>query len=157
MDLPDAGDPGKWTESYGERLTEAQSIIESYEITSDLIDRYEKSSLRNRYHWEIFRVLNDFQITAPKLLLALKQCDIEDETQRQKGHSQVQIELMEFQRAWENLKQVYAETRFIKYPDSYVPDRYYHFASQREDLSWMIQAEELFHHMIHDWISDRDH
>lgn len=157
MDLPDVNEPGKWTETYEKRLTEAQSIIDSYGTTSDLIDRYETASIRNRYHWEIFRVLNDFQLTAPKLLLALKQCDTEDETQRKKGQSQVQDELLEFRRAWENLKQVYAETRFIKYPDNYVSDRYFHFASQREDLSWMIQAEELFHHMIRDWMSDQDH
>jgi len=152
IELPDLDHPGKWTESYEERLTEARSIIDSYEITSDLIDRYERVSLRNRYHWKVFRALNDFQVTAPKLLLALEECDTADDTERQKGYSKVQNELAEFSRAWGNLKQVYAETRFISYPEDYVPDRYFHFASQREDLSWMIQVEELFHHMIGDWM-----
>ncbi len=152
IELPDLDHPGKWTESCEERLTEARSIIDSYEMTSDLIDRYERVSLRNRYHWKVFRALNDFQVTAPKLLLALEECDTADDTERQKGYSKVQNELAEFSRAWENLKQVYAETRFISYPEDYVPDRYFHFASQREDLSWMIQVEELFHHMIGDWM-----
>jgi hypothetical protein len=64
--------------------------------------------------------------------------------------------LAEFDSAWENLKKVYAETRYIEYPEDYIPDRYFHFASQREDLSWMIQAEELFHRMIRDWISEQE-
>jgi hypothetical protein len=28
---------------------------------------------------------------------------------------------------------VYSQTRFIAYPAHYVPDRYFHLASQRED------------------------
>jgi len=154
IELPDANEPGKWTKTYGERLIEARSILNSYEITSDQIEKYEMGSLRNRYHWKVFKAINDFQVTAPRLLLALKVCDTADETERQKGYIKVQSELMEFSKTWENLKQVYAETRYISYPNNYVPDRYFHFASQREDLTWMIQAEELFHHMIRDWIPE---
>ena len=154
IELPDVKKAGEWTETYKERLTEAQSILESYETTAELIDRYEQSSTRNKYHWKVFRALNDFQITAPKLLMALKQFDTEDHTDGKTDISKIQSELAEFDSAWENLKEVYAETRYIEYPEDYVPDRYFHFASQREDLSWMIQAEELFHQMIRDWISD---
>jgi hypothetical protein len=57
-----------------------------------------------------------------------------------------------FDKRWKNLQSVYSETRFIAYPDNYVHDRYFHFASQREDLSWMIQAEELYHKMVNDWL-----
>ena len=157
IELPNPNSPGKWTKTHEERLTEAQSIIDSYEKTSDLIDRYEKTSIRNRYHWKVFRALNDFQVTAPKLLMALRQFDTEDHTDGLMDTSKIQNEVLEFDRAWENLKVVYAETRYIKYPDNHVPDRYFHFASQREDLTWMIQAEELFHQMISDWISDQEH
>ena len=52
--------------------------------------------------------------------------------------------MRDFDQAWSNLKSVYAITRFIVYPVNYVPDRYFHLASQREDLTWMIQVEELF-------------
>ena len=33
-------------------------------------------------------------------------------------------------------------------------ERYFHFASQREDLSWMIQTEELFHKVIEEWMEE---
>jgi hypothetical protein len=50
---------------------------------------------------------------------------------------------------------VYEKTRFISYPPDYVPDRYFQVASQKEDLSWMIQAEELFLEMTGKWLQDQ--
>jgi len=75
-----------------------------------------------------------------------------DKGQQKAGIEQVKLAVQGFQLAWENLKQVYGKTRFVAYPANYVPDRYFHFASQREDLSWMIQAEELYHAMIEKWL-----
>jgi hypothetical protein len=60
--------------------------------------------------------------------------------------------MQEFYQAWLELKTVYSQTRFVAYPDGYVPDRYFHLASQREDLTWMIQAEELFFGRIEKWL-----
>jgi hypothetical protein len=50
------------------------------------------------------------------------------------------------------VERVYGQTRFISYPVNYIPDRYFHLASQREDLTWMIQPEELFIGMIEKWM-----
>ena len=58
----------------------------------------------------------------------------------------------EFNRAWMAVESVYSQTRFVSYPAGYIPDRYFHLASQREDLTWMIQPEELFFGMIKKWI-----
>jgi len=154
IDLPDHGNPGKWTKDYEERLDAAQKIIDNYTRTSETLDNLYESSKRNHYHWEIFKALNDFQVTAPKLLLALKQCDTADENLLNEGKKKVVASVDEFETAWENLKKVYSETRYISYPPEHVPDRYFHFASQSEDLSWMIQAEELFHKMIREWMEE---
>jgi len=59
--------------------------------------------------------------------------------------------LDEFDKAWVELKNVYAETRHIASPETYVKDSYYHYASQREDLTWMIQVEELLHEIVREW------
>jgi hexosaminidase len=56
---------------------------------------------------------------------------------------------------WEAVQSVYSETRFIAYPSDYIPDRYFHLASQREDLSWMIQAQELYEGMIKKWLQNQ--
>jgi hypothetical protein len=152
IELPDLQKPGSWGKKYKDRLTEAAFIAEQYSYTSKTIRTLYDDSKRNRYHWEIISAINDFQVTAPHLLLALKQCDTDDKVWKEKGIEEVNNALNEFNKAWGNLQTVYAETRFISYPENYVPDRYFHFASQREDLSWMIQVEELFHQMIHKWM-----
>ncbi len=150
--LPDPGDPGRWTKQYRKRLDEAAGVMKAYKGTSGVIDDFYARSKRNRYHWQVFKVLNDFQVTAPALLLALEQCDTNDENLRNKGMENVRAAIELFNKRWDRLKSVYAKTRFIAYPDNYVPDRYFHFASQREDLSWMIQVEEVYHKMVNDWM-----
>ena len=154
IELPDQNDPGKWTEMYQERLVHAEKILTDYKITSGAIEELYTKSKRNKYHWKVFKALNDFQITAPGLLLALKQCDTSEKSELEAGKQKVREVLDEYNVAWENLKSVYSEIRYIAYPDNYVPDRYFHFASQREDLSWMTQAEELLHKMVYDWLAD---
>jgi hypothetical protein len=153
IELPDPENPGKWSELYRERLDKAEEIIDDYQITSEAFNKMHAESLRNQYHWELFKALNDFQITAPRLLLALKQCDTAEADQLAEGKRKVQEALDGFDEAWENLKSVYSEARYITYPDSYVPDRYFHYASQREDLSWMVQPEELLNKMLREWIA----
>ncbi len=150
IELPDLQKPGKWSEIYRERLNRAKTIMEEYPGVAGKLDSLYHSSRKNRYHWELFSALNDFQLTAPELLLALEACDTSNEVRA--GLEKVQNALVGFDSAWENLKQVYSETRFISYPENYVPDRYYHFASQREDLSYLIQVEERFHKMVREWI-----
>lgn len=154
IELPDIDAPGKWSESHQERLTEAVRIMEDYKTTSAKIDGFAQTSSRNQYHWEVFRALNEFQMTAPGLLLALDTYDTApDDTSREEALSRVGYSLDQFDLAWESLKEVYSRTRYFAYPAGHVPDRYYHFASQREDLSWMIQTEELFHKMVRNWMS----
>jgi hexosaminidase len=152
IEMPDLNNPGNWSKTYTDRLKEAASITENYPDISETLNTFYRSSERNRYHWEVLLAINDFQITAPHLLLALKQCDTPDKTQQKSGIGKVKNALNEFTHAWANLQNVYAKTRFIYYPENYVSDRYFHYASQREDLTWMIQPEELFHHMIEQWM-----
>jgi len=154
IELPDHKNPGKWTKQYQDRLTIAEKILNDYQKTSKIIDTLYNESARNRFHWEMYKSLNDFQITAPRLLLALKQCDTADENLFNEGERNVNAAIEEFNASWENLKSVYSATRYISYPDNYVADRYFHFASQREDLTWMIQVEELMHKRIQEWMSE---
>ena len=99
--------------------------------------------------------LYNLQVSAPRLLLALKKTDSPDKAQQKAGTEDVQNALKEFRNAWEEVQSVYSQTRFISYPSNYIPDRYFHLASQREDLSWMIQAEELYEGMIKKWLQNR--
>ncbi len=152
IDLPDPQNPGKWSEKYAAKLAEAAQIMESYGYTSRILDDLYRNSKKNRYHWELFSALNDFQLTAPELMLALRECDTDDDVKRKKGIEKISLAMNDFDRTWQNLQNVYSKTRFVANPENYVPDRYFHFASQREDLTWMIQIEELYHKMIIQWL-----
>lgn len=152
--LPDKKNPGNWKKLYSDRLEEAAAILKEYDSTSKELNELYDQSKRNRYHWQVFSALNDFQITAPRLMLALEQCDTSDPVTWKLGVDAVENALTRFDLAWGNLKAIYSKTRFISYPVNYVPDRYFHFASQREDLTWMIQVEELFHKEIKQWMNN---
>ncbi len=154
IEMPDLKEPGTWSKKYEQRLNEATIQIDTYQRTSKILDSVYHKSKRNRYNWKVFMALNDFQISAPRLLLALKQCDSKKKEIRSNGTENVRHAIKEFDIAWTNLEAVYSKTRFISYPNDYVPDRYFHFASQREDLTWMIQVEELLHPMVNEWLEN---
>ncbi len=154
LELPDLQRPGTWSEKYSERLKQAVHFEENYKAIADTLKTLYNNSRRNRYHWEIFMVQHDFISTVPHLLLALEQCDTFDIAAQKTGLENVREAIREFDRSWENLNSVYSKTRFISYPDDYVPDRYYHPATQREDLTFLIQVEELFHEMINEWMAE---
>ncbi|EFK97003.1 glycoside hydrolase family 20 protein [sediment metagenome] len=154
IELPDLQNQGQWSVTYAQRLAEADAISREYQYTSKTLKDLHNHSNRNRYHWELFSAINDFQVTAPHLLIALEQCDTADKVSLESGLANVKAALSEFDQAWVKLKETYGKTRFIASPENYVPDRYFHFASQREDLTWMIQVEELFHKNIIQWIAN---
>ncbi len=152
IELPDLNNLGEWSKKYKDRLEMAKELCDIYAGTSQQLENLYLVSTRNRYHWKLFSALNDFQITAPKLLLALEQCDVANKSKRKEGFASVKKALDKFEVTWAELVNVYAETRIIAYPENYVSDRYYHFASQREDLTWMIQVEELLYPLVNKWL-----
>jgi hypothetical protein len=89
-------------------------------------------------------------------LLALKECDQTENERKKTGLENIKKTLQEFQQAWTNVEAVYSQTRFISYPEGYVSDRYFHLASQREDLTWMMQAEEMYFGMLEKWIPNQE-
>jgi hypothetical protein len=152
IDLPDLKEPGSWREKYKKRLIKAKIEVDRYQKTSEQLEELIKKSRRNRFHWEIFRAINDFQAIAPYLLLALQTCDQKAESQQISGFEQVRNILVKFESVWAHLEDIFAKTRFISYPEDYLPDPYFHYASQREDISFMKQAEELYFNMIREWL-----
>lgn len=121
-------------------------------MLQDRLNQNYTESRRNRYYWELALCLHDFQTTAPKILLALKSSDTSDPELKKEGVQNVKAAIEEFQKSWKNLESLYSKTRFISYPVNYIPDRYFHLASQSEDFTWMIQPEKLYIGMIEKWI-----
>jgi hypothetical protein len=154
MDLPDPGAPGDWSIRHKDRLDLALREIQRYERTSRQIADLLRKARRNRFHLEILAAINDFQVAAPGLLIALQRSDEAGSGNRRSGMEEVEKALEAFNRSWGKLKSVYSRTRFIAYPEGHVEDRYHHFASQREDLTWMIQVEEQLHQKVRAWLEN---
>ncbi|MCG2461644.1 beta-N-acetylhexosaminidase [Flavobacteriaceae bacterium F89] len=152
IDLPDIKNPGKWSSKHEYRLKEAKKIMDDFQQNSKALESLTQKAKRNRYHWQIIDALNDFYITAPRLLLALEQWDQKKKNRPSDAVENVRNAINEFDTSWKNLNTVYAKTRFTSYSKYFVPDRYFHFASQREDLTWMIQVEELYHPLVNEWL-----
>jgi hypothetical protein len=157
IELPDPESPGSWTRKYKDRLDRSVDEMNNYKVLSDRLKEICNSSKRNRYYWTLSLALYNLQSSAPGLLLALRECDIADKEQRKSGIENLKKAMKNFQIAWNEVEDIYSQTRFIAYPVNYVPDRYFHLASQREDLTWMIQPEELFLGMIDTWLKKVDH
>jgi hypothetical protein len=155
IDLPDINNPGDWSKKHKAKLDRAMTELANHEKTVEKLRSIHDSALRNRYYWELSAALYNLQYTAPKILLALQECDSEDKNQRQAGLDKVKLAIIDFNKAWAELQSVYSETRFVAYPACYIPDRYFHVASQSEDLSWMIQPEILYFGMIEKWLQSQ--
>jgi len=155
IELPDLKSPGTWSLKYKDRLDKSLIEVNNYKALSDRLVELYNTSKRNRFYWDLSTALYNLQITTPHILLALKQSDSSDKVQQKAGFENVKKAIKEFQLDWSKVQSVYTKTRFITYPSKYVPDRYFHEASQREDLSWMIQAEELYFGMIAKWLQNQ--
>jgi hypothetical protein len=149
IDLPDENSPGSWTVKYKDRIEKAEHLIALYPEISNRLNELYKVSKRNRYYWELANAMYEFQMTSPILIIALRDSD-----RPGVNNEEVEKVMANFQEKWENLNRVYSTTRFIAYPANYVPDRYFHLASQREDLTWMIQAQELLFEKIREQIGN---
>lgn len=149
IELPDPKSPGYWSQKYKDKIERSALEINNYAKVSEKLKKLYSRSTRNKYYWQLSLAIYNFQTTLPRLLLALNKYDIRD---KKEGIEAVQEELKVFHKCWTELQTVYSETRFISNPSNFIPDRYFHIASQREDLSWMIQAQELYESMIKNWL-----
>lgn len=149
IELPDPKSPSYWSQKYKDKIERSALEINNYAKVSEKLKKLYSRSTRNKYYWQLSLAIYNFQTTLPRLLLALNKYDIRD---KKEGIEAVQEELKVFHKCWTELQTVYSETRFISNPSNFIPDRYFHIASQREDLSWMIQAQELYESMIKNWL-----
>jgi hexosaminidase len=153
IELPDRNSPGVWTKKYEKLLSRALIEKDEFKSLSDMLEDLINKSKRNRYYWRLSLSLYRLQSKIPDLLIALGESDSNEKGTQRKGLEHVRIAVNEFQKCWKEVEDIYGETRFISYPPNYIPDRYFHLASQREDLTWMIQPEELFFDMIQKWLN----
>jgi hypothetical protein len=152
IELPDLKKIGTWSIKYKEKLDRSLIEVNEKKYLLNRLAAIKDSTLRNKYFWQLSIALYNFQCTTPELLIALKETDVSDQTKQKQGFESITKAIKNFWKRWEELQSIYSQTRFISYPPSFVKDRFFHVASQREDLSWMIQPQELYFKMIEKWM-----
>jgi len=138
IELPDLNAPGSWSIKYKDRLERSIIEINNNKVLLEKLIELQNTSKRNWFFWALSKALYNLQSTVPHILLALKQSDSANNIQQKVGIKNVNNVVKEFHLRWADLQAVYCQTICISYQVSYVPDRYFHNASQRDDLSWMI-------------------
>ncbi len=155
IDLPQENRRGQWSlvKENERRITEAKRLLGQREHIRTQLDKLYRQSSQNRAHWDIFRQLYDFQLSAPELWVALHEWDTAAD--KQQPSRRIRILMDRFRKDWEALQDTYSKTRHLSYPADYLPDRYWQFASRREDHSWMILVEERMFQKLEQWLGDR--
>lgn len=152
IDLPNSNNPGSWTEKYQAKLRQAAIVVSDFPELLAQLQQLENLSIRNKYYWRVAAALCRFQTATPKVLLALQDLDKPGITNQQRK-DRINLAVTELQESFRHLSETYGETRFTVNSPGFVKDRYFHLASQREDLSWMNQAQELLEQKINRWLN----
>lgn len=89
IELPNPNSPGAWSLKYKDRLDRSIAEVNNYKVVATRLAELYNTSKRNRYYWRLSLALYNLQITTPRLLLALKQCDNSDKAVRKAGYENV--------------------------------------------------------------------
>lgn len=147
IDLPKRDEKGAWSETYAERLKEADSLLKVSDEINHRINHTLENTNRNIYTLEVYDQVNKISQFAPKALLALKDYDTsktpEEEIIAVKNLKNLEEEFVELRK---ELELVYAKTRILNKPDDYIldQDHHHHLANQSLNFDWQFSAEMLF-------------
>ena len=156
LDLPDDDAPGDWSGRHADRLAAAGACLRLQRRVSRRLADLSARSVRGRFTLRILAAVSELAATPAQLLAALAAYDDAKGADRIDGLRGVGKALAAFDERWARLLRVYGESRFLVYPPEFVADRYFHPASRREDLTWLIEVEEELHPRLRTWMRDRE-
>lgn len=147
IDLPDRDHKGQWSQTYADRLVEAEQMVVLGDSVTSRIARAQMAANRNSYTLEVYDEVNKMSAFAPRMLLALRAYDKantpQDEIEAVKNLTALQEEFKDLRK---ELEGVYARTRILDKPSDYIldQDHHKHLANQSLNFDWQFYAEILF-------------
>lgn len=146
--LPDANNPGKWTEANIEKLKKARKNQAVVDSVLNKIAQSKKSALRNAYTLEVYeQVAKVTQFSNKSLLLLAEWDSSKNDEEREKAKDKLLSLENEWKDQLKELEKVYGKTRILDKPDDYIldQDHHAHLANQAKKFSdWQFRVEELF-------------
>ncbi len=147
MELPDAANPGAWTETHALQLEAATTVIQECDAVAATISSMKEIAIRNHYRLEVYEQVNELVRFSARVLLTLQTYDSAQDKQK-KGMAFGQIQLLrdEFIALRTQLEKVYGETRILNKPAGYLldQDHHHHLANQTLSFDWQFTAELFF-------------
>lgn len=159
IDLPLKHQPRKWVEKYHDKVAQAEKEALRFEKIQAGIQKARTHALRNRYTLDIYAELNALQHFPVRLLLALRDYDLE-EAPSAKAAAMEKIKEVHrsFQPLKAHLEEVYSRTRFLEQPQGYVTDynHHNHLAIKTLNNDWMYLYELGLLRQMEQWFIEQE-
>ncbi|KAB7529402.1 family 20 glycosylhydrolase [Flagellimonas olearia] len=159
MDLPDANNPGKWTEANSERIAHAKEISATGEQVLGVIDSLSQVADRNTYTLEVYKEVAGLVVFSANLVEELAKVDaLPSVEERKKGLQEILAQKKAFAQLRKGLETVYSKTRILQKPKDYIldQDHHVHLANQSLNFDWQFLAEMKFFEKLEDTIQSFD-
>lgn len=156
IELPDKTKPGAWSETYKEKITQAQKEAQRYESICQGIQAAKAHALRNRYTLDIYEQTNRLQNYPVRLLLALHRYDrAKDEAAQERALAEVIAVCDDFPVLRARLEAVYSETRFMEQPEGFIADDnlHNHLSAKTNNSDWLYYYELPMVKKVKAWIT----
>ncbi|MCP4312646.1 MAG: family 20 glycosylhydrolase [Bacteroidetes bacterium] len=147
IELPVQDRKGAWSEKHEVRIEAARKVIKDCESVSATLSVMKQEAIRNQYRLEVYSQVNELIKFSAHSILALHTYDIaQNEIEEAEALRQIEALPGEFSVLREELDRVYAKTRMLIKPESYLldQDHHHHLANQTRSSDWLYTAELYF-------------
>jgi hexosaminidase len=156
IELPDSLQAGKWSKTYNQRITMAQSKLSRYDSVKLKIEKVEQLAVRNNYSVSLMKQINELQIYPARLIILLNNYDLaKGEAEKRLAKRKIRDYVANFKMVRKSFEDVFSETRFIKNPDGYIRDQNSGnmLANGTNNSDWMYVYELAMNKRIRSWLS----
>lgn len=157
VDLPDAARPGKWSETFAERIDSARMCAAHYQRACRSLGHAAGRAIRNRYTLEIYARTNDLLFFPARVFLALEKYDRAEGADREKALGELSDLCGYFYRMKQEVLESYSKTRFMSNAEGFVAgnSHHRHLASRTNNGDWLFWFEQPMVGKIGTWIAQQ--
>lgn len=138
LDLPQGG-TGEWTKEWGDRVVEADSVMQVCQGIESKIKQSKLLATRNQHTLDIYDHINQLVMFNCKTLQIMKKYDLGKEG----AYDELKALPAEFKSIRGALEKTYSKTRILDKPDNFILDQNHHRHTADQDITfdWQFKPE----------------
>ena len=145
IDLPNSNNPGNWSKKYNDKINNAKISLEvSKEVENTIKELMDKNS-KNKFNLEVYNQVNELVKFSSNVILSLERLDLSYQVDYDKKLDVSGIKNIEnkFILMRKKFEEVYAKTRILEKPETYILDQDHHDhpANQSKSFDWQFFSE----------------